>query len=81
MQASYTIETSEDDSTPNVVKIKLEQRSQYPILYTDELTQYRWVESDTMCFGFDRYQMLIKETSVDWGNTWVEVEPIVKKKR
>lgn len=80
LQASYTIETSEDDSTPNVVKIKLEQRSQYPILYTDELTQYRWVESDTMCFGYDRYQMLIKEKSENWGDTWVEVEPIVKKK-
>ena len=32
---SYTIETSEDDNVPNMVKVVFEQRSQYPILYTD----------------------------------------------
>lgn len=77
---SYTIETSEDDNVPNMVKVVFEQRSQYPILYTDEITQYRWVESEPLCFGFDRYQMLVKEKSEDWGETWVVVDPIVKKK-
>lgn len=75
---SYSIETSDDDSIPNIVKIQMEQRSQYPLLWTDELTRYRWTVNSEVCFGYDKYQMLVKEESKDWGETWIETD--VKKK-
>lgn len=77
---TYNIETSEEDSVPNIVNIVFEQRSQYPMLWTDELERYRWTEDEPLCFGYDKYQMFVKEKSTDWGDTWVVVEPIEKKK-
>lgn len=75
---SYSISTSESDDSLNIVQIKFEHKSQYPLLYTNEINQYRWTEGGEMCFGYNRYQMLVKEESKDWGETWVETD--VKKK-
>lgn len=75
---SFSVETSEEDSIPNIVNVKMEQRSQYPLLWTDELSQYRWTEVEPLCFGYDKYQMLVKEKSTDWGETWIRTD--VKKK-
>ena len=77
---SYTINTSEDDATPNTINIVFTQISQYPLLYTEELTQYRWVDDVEQCFGYEKYQMLAQQYSKDWGNTWVYTEPMLKKK-
>lgn len=77
---SYVIETSEEDETPNVITFTFTHISQYPIIYTDEIKQYRWVEDEPLCFGFDKYQMLRQQITKDWGETWEDVEPIVKKK-
>lgn len=71
---SYTIETSEDDGTPNMFNVTLTQLSQYPILYTNDITQYRWIDDGEMCFGFEKYKMLTKEYSKDWGETWIDAE-------
>ena len=38
---SYTIRTSEDDGTLNTIEFKFTNISQYPILYTDEIKQYK----------------------------------------
>lgn len=76
----YSIQTSEDDETPNMINITFEQLSQYPIIFTDDITQYRWIDDAPMCFGYDRYQMLVQQYSEDWGETWETTEPIVKKK-
>lgn len=77
---SYSITTSEEEDTPNMVNISLTQLSQYPILYSNDIKQYRWFENGEMCFGFDKYQMLTREYSEDWGETWVVDENEVKKK-
>ena len=76
----YKIQTSEDDNTPNMINITFTQLSQYPILYTDEITQYRWIPTDQLCFGFDKYQMLTQQYSDDWGETWETTSPELKKK-
>ena len=77
---SYTIRTSEDDGTLNTIEFKFTNISQYPILYTDEIKQYKWIPDGELCFGFDKYQMLKQQYSKDWGQTWVDTDPIVKKK-
>ena len=77
---SYTIQTSEDDETPNLITFKFTHMSQYPVVFTDEIHQYRWVEDEQLCFGFDKYQMLRQQISKDWGQSWEDVQPIVKKK-
>ena len=77
---SYTIRTSEDDGTLNIIEFKFTNISQYPILYTDEIKQYKWIPDGELCFGFDKYQMLKQQYSKDWGQTWVDTDPIVKKK-
>lgn len=77
---SYTIRTSEDDGTLNTIEFKFTHISQYPILYTDEIRQYKWIPDGELCFGFDKYQMLRQQYSKDWGETWVDTDPIVKKK-
>lgn len=77
---SYSIQTSEDDDTPNLINFTFTQISQYPILYTNEIKQYRWIEDEPLCFGYDKYQMLKQQISNDWGQTWEDVQPIVKKK-
>ena len=77
---SYTIRTSEDDGTLNTIEFKFTNISQYPILYTDEIKQYKWIPDGELCFGFDKYQMLKQQYSNDWGQTWVDTDPIVKKK-
>ena len=77
---SYNITTSEEDETPNMVNITFTHLSQYPILYTDDITQFRWIPTDEICFGFDKYQMLTQQYSEDWGVTWETTEPEIKKK-
>ena len=77
---SYTIRTSEDDGTLNTIEFKFTNISQYPILYTDDIKQYKWIPDGELCFGFDKYQMLKQQYSKDWGQTWVDTDPIVKKK-
>ena len=77
---SYTIQTSEEDENPNIITVKLEQVSQYPIVYSNDITPYRWFEEGEMCFGFDKYSMLIRQYSEDWGETWIVEEDGVKKK-
>ena len=77
---SYNITTSEEDETPNMVNITFTHLSQYPILYTDDITQFRWIPTDEICFGFDKYQLLTQQYSEDWGVTWETTEPEIKKK-
>lgn len=77
---SYTIQTSEEDETPNLITFKFTHMSQYPVVFTDEIHQYRWVEDEPLCFGFDKYQMLRQQITKDWGQNWEDVQPIVKKK-
>lgn len=80
LSPSYNITTGEDDETLNMVNISFSQISQYPILWTDMLTQLKWVEFDSRCVGFDKYSMLIQHYSEDWGETWIPNEDELKKK-
>ena len=80
LKPKYNITTSEDDETPNMINITFEQTSQYPMIWTDSVVQYQWREDEQMCIGYDKYQMLAQQYSLDWGRTWVDTNPIVKKK-
>ena len=80
LSAKYNITTSEDENNLNLINITFTQLSQYPIVYTNDITQYRWFEDGAMCFGFDKYQMLTQQYSEDWGETWITSDPIEKKK-
>lgn len=80
LRPKYNITTSEDDETPNMINITFEQTSQYPMIWTDSVVQYQWREDEQMCIGYDKYQMLAQQYSLDWGRTWVDTNPIVKKK-
>lgn len=77
---SYTIKTSEDDETLNVIEFKFTNISQYPILYTDNIKQYKWIPDGELCFGFDNYNMLKQQYSNDLGKTWIDTYPILRKK-
>lgn len=79
---SYTIETSESVETPNIITITMSSISQYPSLYNkSESEYYRWVGTDEVeCYGYDLYSVLKQQISRDYGITWQDVEPEVKKK-
>lgn len=77
---SYEIKTSEEVETPNMITFKFTHMSQYPIVYSLDMKQFRWIEDEPLCFGFDKYQMLKQQFSTDGGDTWQDTDPIVKKK-
>lgn len=77
---SYKIKTGEDDSEQNLVTFTFKQLSQYPTLYTNDTTMYKWVDDGELCFGFNKYQMLKQLKSTDYGAHWADTDPIEKKK-
>lgn len=69
----YQITTSEDDGTLNIVTITLTSVSLYPSLVRDYLFDYRWVDAnDNICVGWDLYQQLKLQISMDFGNSWAD---------
>ncbi len=61
-------------TTPTLVEANSEDCG-----YVPPTPQYRWTNSGTTCSGasgFDKYNLQVKEQSIDSGATWTVVEPV-----